>query len=64
MESSNGLWLSGMTRNWCHLVLWEDGLKHEVNAHAIPLSLCCFSKYQHEGTREQEREEILHGYII
>ena len=48
----------------CHWVLWEDGLVHEVNAHAIPLSLSCFSKYQHEGTREQEREEILPGYII
>ena len=48
----------------CHWVLWEDGLVHEVNARAIPLSLSCFSKYQHEGTREQEREEILHGYII
>lgn len=30
----------------------------------VPLSLSCFNKYRHEGTSEQETEEVLHGYVI
>lgn len=37
---------------------------HEVNIGTISLSITCFSKYLHEESWEQEKEEGLHDYII